>query len=561
MAFTVFARVTPLAFYLTTCLAAPALAQPSQSAPTTAATQEPSVEQGRADLRFMVTEMERRHPNLYHQVDRETFAAAVNELDRRLPTLQRNEIIVGMMRLAAMIGDGHTRVDPRKDRNFNFPSLPLKLYLFEDGLYIRAAAPAHGALVGARVEAIGGIPVAEAIRRATEISSRDNDIGPRLFVPLYLAMPDILHALRLSDRRDTAALTVSRDGRRWTATIAAGAVDPLWPPDTDISLITPEGWVDARRTPQPPLWLQAPLDYHRMIALPDRRALYVQLNMVANIRDQTLTQFGERIAEQARVANPRALILDLRLNQGGNGELRHRFVRELIRAEDEDTRLFVLVGRGTFSASQFILDDLDRLSDAVLIGEPASSRPSSFGDAYRSTLPNSGISLRTSLLWWQSGQNRDPWTWIDLAAPLSFEDYVAGRDPALEAAVGFQDRPSLRERLLAAARTAGVEEVVRIAAAFRDDPANRYADVARELVRAADSLLASDQAEAGLSIATLAARTFPNDVNAALIHAFIAERTGRFDIARHQAMRVLALDPNNRFIRPVIERLERSERR
>ena len=34
---------------------------------------------------------------------------------------------------------------------------------------------------------------------------------------------------------------------------------------------------------------------------------------------------------RAAAANPRALILDLRLNQGGNGELRFRFVRSLIR--------------------------------------------------------------------------------------------------------------------------------------------------------------------------------------------------------------------------------------
>ena len=73
----------------------------------------------------------------------------------------------------------------------------------------------------------------------------------------------------------------------------------------------------------------------------------------------------------------RALILDLRLNHGGNGNLRTRLVRELIRAEDADTRLFVLTWRGTFSASQFILDDLDRLTDAVFVGEPASSKPSS----------------------------------------------------------------------------------------------------------------------------------------------------------------------------------------
>ena len=41
---------------------------------------------------------------------RERFQAAVADLHARIPSLQRNQIIVGMMRIAAMVGDGHTRV-------------------------------------------------------------------------------------------------------------------------------------------------------------------------------------------------------------------------------------------------------------------------------------------------------------------------------------------------------------------------------------------------------------------------------------------------------------------
>lgn len=207
----------------------------------------------------MVAELERRHKHLYHEVSREKFAAAVADLDARIPSLQRNEIIVGMMRIAAMVGDGHTRIEPLKDLKFGFPSLPLKLYLFEDGLYVRSAKPEHAALVGAKIEAIGGVPVGEAIRRAAEIASSENEIGPKLYVPIFLAMPDILHALKLSPRRDAAVLRLHKNGRRWTATIPAGQIDPVWPPDTDISLVTPEGWVDGRTAPLP-IYLQAPLD-------------------------------------------------------------------------------------------------------------------------------------------------------------------------------------------------------------------------------------------------------------------------------------------------------------
>ena len=275
----------------------------------------------------MSEEMQRRHKNLYHTTGPERFAAAVADLDARIPTLQRNEIIVGMMKIAAMVGDGHTRVDPRKDTRFGFPSLPLKLYLFEDGMFVRAAAPQYASLVESRIEAVNGVPIQEAINRVSEIISQDNEMAIKLLAPIYLDMPDILEALKLSPSSKSATFTLSKGGRKSTVTIPAGAIDPPWPPDTDASFMTPEGWVDARRTPQPPLWLQAPLDYHRMIPLPDRNALYTQLNMVTGVKGESLGQFGERIRKQALATNPRAIIIDLRLDYGGNMDLRSGYIR------------------------------------------------------------------------------------------------------------------------------------------------------------------------------------------------------------------------------------------
>jgi hypothetical protein len=474
--------------------------------------------------------------------------------------LQRNQIIVGMMRIAAMVGDGHTRVDPRKDDKFGFPSLPLKLYLFEDGLYVRAAAPQHAVLVGARVEAIGGVPVAEAMRRVAEIASRDNEIGPKLFIPLYLAMPDILHALQLSNDRASARLTLSRNGRSWIVNVPAGQVEPRWPPDTDISLVTPQGWFDARTTAEPPMWLQAPLDYHRLIELPERGALYAQLNMVTDIPDQSLARFGARINERAQALNPRAVILDLRLNLGGNGYLRNSLVRQLIRTEDEDTRLFVLTARGTFSASQFILDDLDRLSNAVFVGEPASSKPSSFGDAYRMPMPNSGINVRSSIYYWQQGQNRDPYTWIDVAAPLTFADYAAGRDPAVEAALAYVPPKPLREQLLAAREAGGVEAVRAAAQAYWSDPLKRYANRALHLLQTAEALNQSGAGESGLLVAEMVAEWEPRSADAANVAAHLAHRNNRDDLARLWVQRVLALDPDHRVARSLLEQLEQPGR-
>ena len=544
-------RVLLIAVTLLALLPLPAAAQQSAQARP-----ELTADQWREDLRFMAAEMKARHASLYHKVTQAEFDAAVADLDRRIPQLQRNQVIVGMMRIAAMVGDGHTRVDPRKDKAFGFRSLPLKLYWFEDGIIVRAATPEYRDLLGARVEAVGGVPIAEAIRRTSAIISQDTFTAARQLVPLYLAMPDVLQALGLSASREAATLTLVRGGKRSTARVPAGEVAALWPPDTDIALVTPDGWTDSRTAPLP-LWLQAPLDYHRLVPLPDRHALYVQLNMVTDTDKETLTAFGKRILDQVRTSNPRAVILDLRLDQGGNGDLRNGLIANLIRAQDDDTQLFVLVGRGTFSASEFILEDLDRLTDAIFIGEPASARPISYGDAYQSKLPNSGIAVRTSIRYWQSGQDRRPYIPIDIATPFTFADYVAGRDPALEAALAYRPGPDLLEQLSQAATKGGPDAAARTAKSYVDDPAHRYRDFQFELIMAEQRLLGKKQGPAALAVSRWSATRFPRNAELATVLAYVSNDQGAKDEARKAIAAALAVDPSNRSAHNVKDIIER----
>lgn len=538
-------RILGLAIFAVSLLAAPAAAQPLT---------ELQVREWREDLRFTANEIRTRHANYTHHVDGKTFEQAVADLDRRIPQLERNDIIVGMMRIAAMIGDGHTRIEPRKDKAFGFPSLPVKLYLFDDGLFIRATRPSQRHLLGARVEAVGGVPVDQAIRRVADLASQENAMGEKLYIPLFLAMPDILEAVGLSEGRNSARLTVSRAGRRWTVTLPVGEVDPSWPPDTDVSLITPNGWVDSNRGAVP-LWLRAPLDYHRLIEMPDRHAIYAQINMITDVDGETLGQLGDKILARANQSNPRTVVLDLRLAQGGNGDLRTDLIRNLVRAEDDDTQLYLLTARGTFSASQFILDDVDRLTHATIVGEPASSSPTGYGDGYRSQMPNSKIAVRTSIAHWQSGQNFAPWTYVDLAVPYRFSDYAAGRDPVLEAALSGRRPADLTKSLLALPASAPEAAVSKVVATVLDDASRIYSDKEQALIDAALALSSAERPQAALVVGREGAARFPASTWTAYVYGAMAEDVGDKVLAEQQARRAMALDRNNRSARSLLEKV------
>lgn len=472
----------------------------------------------REDLRFMAAEMPRRHRNLFHSMSRADFARAVRRLDARIPTLRRHEVILELARLAALVGDGHTNVAPARDSTIGFHALPLMLYFFTDGLWIRAADSAHADLVGSRVVRLGRATAEEALAAVRPLISRDNEMGVAFAAPYLLVMPEVLHGLGLIDDLERVPLVLERDGRREEVTLAPAGPAPLMARDTDRSWEVPEGWVDARGAPEDwPLWLRQPGNKFWFEYLAPRRALYVQFNQVADKPEQTVARFADSLFAFARAHPVERLVLDLRLNGGGNGDLNRPLLLGLIRAESLDVRgrLFVLIGRRTFSAAQFLATELEHWTEAVFVGEPTASRGNVYGDSYRLTLPNSGVTVRVSTLYWQLSDPRDtrPWTPPETATDLTFDDYRRNRDPALETALAWVPEPPLADRMRAALERSGRSAMDSAYRAWVADPRHRYASTEVELNALGYELLQAARTADALAVFTLNTEAYPASAN------------------------------------------------
>jgi len=391
----------------------------------------------REDLAFLRGEMPARHANLFHAMTRAQFDSALQSIERVLPHVARHQVVVELQRLAALVGDGHTNVSPWRDTSAVFQQLPVALYWFEDGLFVRAAAMDQVTLLGARVLQIGGVPVKEALARVRPLVSRDNEMGVRAWAPILLTMPEVLHAVGLSTdaARATFVLETSK-GRREVAVSAAGRF-PLLTGDTDLTWLKRPGWIDARERAPDPLWLSDPQNKYWYRYLPGTRSLYCQLNAVQQKPEDSLRVFFARAITSADSAGAERFILDLRLNGGGDGSWNRDIVRSLIKSRyDSPGRLVVITGRRTWSAAQMLINELENLADVVFVGEPSASRGNVYGDSKKIVLPNSRLTVRVSSLYWQQSDPRDTREFIPVTvpAPLRFADYAAGRDPALDAA-------------------------------------------------------------------------------------------------------------------------------
>jgi len=174
------------------------------------------IEGWRTDLTYMAERMELVHYNLFHSMSREEWNVAIENLYQKIPDLTNHEVIIELMKIAAMVGDSHTWLIPPLPgfggTKFQFDVIPAMFYEWSDGLFIRSAAPEYRNAVGARVLKVGDVPIELVLDKLKGLLNRNsNEMWVKEMGPLYLGFPAILHALKISRRSDTAEVVIEAD--------------------------------------------------------------------------------------------------------------------------------------------------------------------------------------------------------------------------------------------------------------------------------------------------------------------------------------------------------------
>ena len=112
---------------------------------------------------------------------------------------------------------------------------------------------------------------------------------------------------------------------------------------------------------------------------------------------------------------------------------------------NQQGKLFVIIGRNTFSAAQCGATQIERYTKSVFVGKPSGSCPNFIGESIDVNLPYSKMQGTVSDLYWQNSVAMDYRTWIapELYTPPTFAAFRANRDPALEAVLAYRAKPKL----------------------------------------------------------------------------------------------------------------------
>ena len=410
------------------------------------------VDAWRQDLAFLQKQLIDIHPDPFRHLSRRELVAEIDALASRLPALAHHQAVVELSRVLACLHDGHTRLTLPLPAGTDFflghsktplpavpglvfRQLPVRFWIFEDGLHVIRAAPELADTAGARVIALGKLSAEEAMAAVSPMVHRDNPHQLRFQLPDYLAIPEVLHAVGLTDEPERVRLVIATAaGERRELTLTARAADQAIE------------WTEAFPVDDPPRYLARREEPFWLESVDGGRTLYFQFNEVANGPDETLAEFSRRLSHTLSQEGVERLILDLRWNRGGGGHLNRVLLHELIRSRklQRPGAFFVITGGGTFSAAMMLAIDLERHTNAIFVGEPTGSSPNHYGDSRKLRLPETGLTVRISTLFWQYSDPRDDREAIRPHLPITATgaDYRAGRDPLL---VALLEPPPLSE--------------------------------------------------------------------------------------------------------------------
>lgn len=478
--------------------------------------------QWQEDLRFLQSTVHKDYSFLFVKTTKEIFDSEVENLYKNIPDLEDHEIIAGMSRLIALFEYGHTGIS-FSQKPFEFHYLPFNLYEFNDGVFLQGVHKDYQKALGAKVIAINKVPISDALKRVLPVVNAENDQYFKAYGINYLRIPEVLHAQGITDKlKNSVKLTLEKDGKTFTQSFTSLEKGEKVPTKYG-HVFNDENWLSSRDETATPLYLKHLDKLYFFEYLPEEKTVYVRHSQIQDDPEEDTPSFYARVFDFIENNEVEKLVLDVRLNGGGNNYKNKTVITGIIESKkiNKAGSLFAIIGRRTFSACQNLVNELDNYTNVTFVGEPTAENINFYGDTRTVPMPNSKIPVYLSFAWWQDKpvwDNKD-WTMPNVRVDMSFKEYSTNQDPVLDAALNFSGsdfKPDPMKYITETYMAGKMEELAQEVPKMVKDPRYSFFDFETELSKTAYLFLNSGrtaQIEAGIQVFSFVTQLFPNSPN------------------------------------------------
>ncbi|NOH16111.1 S41 family peptidase [Clostridium cochlearium] len=371
------------------------------------------------DIEYLSRQLPKKHKNLFFTLKEEEFNKEIEKLKGLVPKINDNEVKVGIYKILASVKDGHTSgyLDCGK-------IYPINLYWFKEGIYVINTISEYKSIMNCKLVKINGKSIDEVRKEVAKTISYENDAQLKNMIPRFITKPDILNGLKIIDNTEKVTFTFEDSQNK----IVNVDIKEIKYNDINKNLV-----IDNYNDKNTPLYMKNKNKEYWFEYLQDKNTLYFKYNSCMEMKDKPFKEFSKELLEVLDKNNVKKLIIDMRDNGGGNSSILEPFIKEVKKRDiNNKERLFVIVGRRTFSSAILNSIDFKNETNATFIGEPTGGKPNHYGEVKFIKLPNTEMEVSYSTKYFTSSKEDTPSFMPDKIIEPSISDFLNKKDSIME---------------------------------------------------------------------------------------------------------------------------------
>lgn len=391
------------------------------------------------DIEFLKTELPKKHVDLFFSVPQDEFDNRLTKIISNIDYLADYEITLKLQQVIAKMGDSHTTID--YSNSFNNTSISqferpvIRIDWIKDGYYC------FPPFINKKVGKINSFEIDQIIDSLSTLVTVDNQSILRKSISGLINNVGVMIYFGFIDTLDFKYIVETEYGE--IIATAEAALDTLKKNDK----LRNSGKKEHDWFKTPPINQFKRFGYNGYFDdtfLKDDGLYYIQYNkcwsretemkygnFIKALSLPSFKKFSERILETIEKENISKLVFDLRFNRGGSSPQGTELIKKISEIEkiNQPGKIFVLIGKHTFSSAILNAMDFKRYTEAIFVGEETGGSPNHYGEVKEFELPNSGLTVSYSTKYFKRTDGGINTLRPDYIIESSYDDILKGNDP------------------------------------------------------------------------------------------------------------------------------------
>lgn len=389
-------------------------------------------EQWMLDIEYLSDNLINGHIDLFHNLNQEYFKNKIERITTDIPNLSDEEIKMELVKLVSKVGDSHTYLSINRNTDKFYP---VEYCWLGNNIYVEKIEARYMELLGFKLESINNIPITTVIDRISSVISYENNQWLKVKTAKMLSNANMLSILNLVELESAEFKFIDENRNVRIVKLEPNGVAEL----QDISKIAKNNAIRNLKIDLPKyetlFWFQY---------IKEDESMYFQYNQCIDFKtakDYRLADYNlypsfdlfcDNLFEEINKNNPRNLVIDLRNNTGGNPELMRSFIKRYFDEVEnvKEIKIYVLIGKETYSSGVMACIDLEKNTNAIFIGEPTGGNVNGYANIRRFRLPYSKLYCYYSTSYYNLSKEYPENFYPDIYI-YEYENLREGRDRAL----------------------------------------------------------------------------------------------------------------------------------